>query len=412
MCIVGCPHKAEQWVAGEVDTHIVSESRRESRLRLLRSEGVSARENRVATGFSLAILILIGCTSVKGAAEASPIEESSAPGPTSPASDLPEGPDPWFILPAIFYLPDYGTVLGGYVSYTGLLNEEDWIAAYAATTFGSDNMFSVEYQGSPLAKAKLGIQAWYRYENWQRNYFGNGNDSSTTQRQYYYPGKREVGLVLQRSLTEHLKAEVGAFFRQWKLVAQGKSDFSAEEEFRSHSLSWGLLYQRRNDALDPSAGVNWRLSYALSDIALGGDYDFGRLTFQSAWYRKWLTRGIVAFRFEADALVHGDPPFVELPTMGGNRLLRGASEGRYRGKWLGVAGVELRYRVHKVASLVTFLEAGRVAQKPQNLSLKRLHPTAGVGVRLKIPGAVMLRLDFAIARDEKPTYFVGLGHAF
>jgi outer membrane protein assembly factor BamA len=113
------------------------------------------------------------------------------------------------------------------------------------------------------------------------------------------------------------------------------------------------------------------------------------------------------------ALTHSsdDVPFFMLPTVGGSRTVRGFEHYRFRDRNALVLNSEYRRPLAGFLDLVAFADAGRVFARSRNLGLRDLHPSAGIGVRVKFGSSVFFGLDLGFS-DEGHKLWLRSDQAF
>jgi hypothetical protein len=102
-----------------------------------------------------------------------------------------------------------------------------------------------------------------------------------------------------------------------------------------------------------------------------------------------------------------------LATFGGQNLLRGYYDGRYRDKHAATLQAEYRRRLTGRWGIVAFAGAGGVAPNLNSFQLRNTRPSGGLGVRYLISKSegINLRLDFGFGKGSSGVYFTG-GEAF
>ena len=118
----------------------------------------------------------------------------------------------------------------------------------------------------------------------------------------------------------------------------------------------------------------------------------------------------IAIHFESQ-LSAGDLPFFARPTLGGNRVLRGYIEGRWRDDAAWEAATEYRFwviprgftvwrhiRVERVG-LAVFYEVGAVAKDGFSLFQERVRQSYGVSGRFTMERAAIFRGDLGFSED-------------
>ncbi len=115
----------------------------------------------------------------------------------------------------------------------------------------------------------------------------------------------------------------------------------------------------------------------------------------------------------------GEIPFNRLPTLGGDRALRGFGGGRFydRGRWLfqteiRIAVVRLDwFDVQSEMRIDPFVEVGRVFHGIDRVEFQDIEVTGGAGWRLEVRPDILVRVDLGVSRDGLVA-FVKMGYPF
>jgi len=277
-------------------------------------------------------------------------------------------------------------------------------------------------QGSHLVVVDAAAPAWW--EGWRAaltltvarenrlGYYGVGNDTryfadSVALQPYFYRVSRThagARLTLQRRIVGPLRALAGASleridFRELPGPSAFRRDLAAgvvdpgTVPFTDRVVRAGLVLDTRDHEIDPHRGI-----FVEALHARGPGYT--RTTANARVQVHALERLILAARLAGEGM-GGDPPLAVQMTMesserpfvalGGYRSLRGYYDARFvgRGKLLG--GVEARYAVLWVPSivevkLVGFYDVGRVfgAGEAVRLTGDGLHKSGGGEIALRL----------------------------
>ncbi len=193
------------------------------------------------------------------------------------------------------------------------------------------------------------------------------------------------------------------------------------ESTTSSGVSANLLFDRRDNRLNPDRGVYGRASYTFFRTALGSDADWSALQLDARTYHKLpgTRRQILAFWALGwmTRAAQDDVPYFDLPYLGGDtygRTGRGYRTGRFRGKdWI---YAEMEYRAdltrNGLIGVVAFLNASTLSDFAGDF--QRWVPGGGVGVRLKLDKdrRSNLSVDVAWGRDGSRGVFLALNEAF
>ncbi|UOG75568.1 outer membrane protein assembly factor [Hymenobacter tibetensis] len=176
-----------------------------------------------------------------------------------------------------------------------------------------------------------------------------------------------------------------------------------------------LLYDHRDNVLSAYRGSYLELSALFNGGALGSDFQFGRYLLDARRYisldqdHKTVLAGQVVGQFQAGAV-----PFRELANLGGDKLLRGYYDGRYRDRQLVVAQVELRRQLFWRFNGVLFGGVGQVGNTLADFDEGGLKYTGGAGLRFKFNrrDRLNVRFDYGVGRDGSTGFYFNFGEAF
>jgi outer membrane protein assembly factor BamA len=175
-------------------------------------------------------------------------------------------------------------------------------------------------------------------------------------------------------------------------------------------LSWN--WDTRDKVFYPTHGGYHQVKGIYYGQWLGGSFDFNRYEVDLRQYQALSPTKILAFQVYAQT-VGGTPPFYELPALGGQRIMRGYYQGRYRDESLLAGQVEYRTHVYKRLGAVGFAGVGDVGSRLRDVKVRDLKTSLGVGARFLFNKAenVNLRADVGFGRGTSGVYF-GLEEAF
>ncbi|HEX5760997.1 MAG TPA: BamA/TamA family outer membrane protein, partial [Thermoanaerobaculia bacterium] len=245
----------------------------------------------------------------------------------------------------------------------------------------------------------------------------------------------ETALQLARPVGARTTARLYARYRTTRLYEEEPDPFfPLEIEIAHPYLGTQLLYEARDDALDPADGLFASLDLSGSGAFAGSDFDYARAFGQLQLYRGGAARGrrlvwaqslrlgwARAFggqellRFER-FFAGGEHSVRGYPTEGlGPREVLGDLERPLGGEVLLVVNEELRMRLPWDLTGLVFLDAGQVWADAADVG-PDLATALGLGLRAPTPVG-LLRLDAAFPLDRRPgddsfRFYVGFGNAF
>jgi outer membrane protein assembly factor BamA len=317
--------------------------------------------------------------------------------------------------PVLTYSPETG-VGGGVVAllappprYPGLAGGGSRFRA--SLFFTSEEQYSAELSaGVPLGRRGYRFAGNVGYRKWPFDYYGIGNDA----------GREPVAEVLQESVYTTLSAgrSIGdgvSLWMNYRLSGDGidwpggapppGETVPGSQGGLLSGLGLSLFWDKRDSASFPRSGHTFQaVTFAHGEL-LGSEYTFSRLSVDARKYAPLFRSQALAFQLYG-AFSGGDPPFYEMPRLGGPNLLRGYYEGRFRDRQLVAFQAEYRAPLISWLGVVVFAGTGVVANTPSELELRELKYSYGFGFRLGLgkTSRVPLRLDFGFGEDSQGIY--------
>jgi len=180
----------------------------------------------------------------------------------------------------------------------------------------------------------------------------------------------------------------------------------------STGLGFSWNWDTRDQVFYPTHGGYHQVKGIYYGQWLGGSFDFNKYEVDLRRYQALSPTNILAFQVFAQT-VGGTPPFYELPALGGQRIMRGYYQGRYRDESLLAGQVEYRAHIYKRLGGVAFAGVGDVGSRLVDIKVRDLKTSLGVGARFLFNKAenVNLRADVGFGRETSGVYF-GLEEAF
>ena len=266
--------------------------------------------------------------------------------------------------------------------------------------------------GAPL---DLRVRAQY-YEFPQEDFFGFGRGSRIGDRTNYLLESREVGLDLQWKPARLLDIGGGVSFISPSVGPGTDRRFASTEKLFDVKALPGFAAQPDFVRGDVSVAIDWRdnprhphaggrYGVQLSDFRDQDldAYSFHRFAIDFQQYVPLASRQrIVALRAAAvltDAGAGQQVPFYYQPTLGGSQALRGFREFRFRDQNSVLLTAEYRWEAAWLLDGALFVDAGTVAARRTDLSLRDLDVSYGVGFRVHSNDAFVARLDLAFSRE-------------
>lgn len=186
---------------------------------------------------------------------------------------------------------------------------------------------------------------------------------------------------------------------------------------RNLGLGAGILYDNRHNILNVRKGFFSELALLRYNNALGSDFTFNTIISDTRIYHPVNNRDVLAFQLLGQ-FNQGVTPFNQLALLGGENIMRGYYQGRYRDKNQIATQLEYRFLPLKLGfterwGAALFAGAGTVFSDVDNFSLNKFVLAGGGGIRfLLFPKKdIFTRLDVAFTREGTGIY-IFIGEAF
>lgn len=375
----------------------------------------------------LARLITLLCVAplLPGVARAQQDAEGGPPADTSAAR-----PGNTLVpLPVIFYQPETKLGFGGLVSYYFQIGNRvpEPGAPYQPSNLTLVGIYTTEKQivislGGELflSGGRNRVVGDVGYIKFPTKYWGIGNETPDSNEEDYTPesvgGLGEVlhevargwfvGVGLQAGYRAVTEIDSGGAFEAG--VVPGSDD--------GWAIGPGVLLTRdtRNSTVYPTRGGYHQLRAFLYDGAFGSDFDWGGFVLDMRGYFPVFRSQVVALRALSLAS-SGAPPFEFMPQLGGEQLLRGYFQGRYRDRQLLAFQGEVRTPVWWRFGMAGFVGVGQVGDVFGDFSLGGFHVSAGGGLRFEISRqeGLNLRADYGWGFDVgSGGFYLSIGETF
>ena len=189
----------------------------------------------------------------------------------------------------------------------------------------------------------------------------------------------------------------------------------------SSGISLNLLYDTRNNAINPLPGAYFNAVYRINPTFLGSNTDWRSLYLDARKYiymnpARKNQQNTLAFWSYFWTVYNGKAPYLDLPSIGwdpNNRSGRGIEQNRYRGRSMLYLESEYRRDItnNGLLGFVVFANANSVSGSGSFLT--SWHPAVGTGLRVKFNKAsnTNIGIDYGVSKGYQ-SIFLNLGEAF
>ena len=323
-------------------------------------------------------------------------------------------------LPVVFYSPE--TRLGGGVAllHAYRSSAEGRPIASSASLMYTQNRQIAAGVGTDayLSGGRNHVTASVGYSKFPTVFYGIGNATAQSDSESYTPRTFAVDASWERRVARGIYVGVGGDFATGSMVevepggALASGAIPGSDMGRVAGLGAAVTYDTRDNILAAASGAYAKLSARRYAPVFGSEFDFTAVQLDLRRFRT-LAEGHVVAAQASWGGTSGDVPFARMPQLGGQNLLRGYYQGRYRDRHYVAAQAEYRTPTWRRLGLAAFGGAGEVAPRLADLSLDGIHAAAGAGLRVLLnrQERLALRLDYG-AGARSSGFYVTVGESF
>jgi outer membrane protein assembly factor BamA len=174
----------------------------------------------------------------------------------------------------------------------------------------------------------------------------------------------------------------------------------------SSGIGFSTLWDTRDNIFFPSQGGLYEIRAIFSSKVFGSDFDYNNYEFNFRHYKTITEDHYLAVQFYLN-MVRGYPPFYGLAALGGQNVMRGYYEGRYRDHNYFAIQAAYRVKLFWRFGAVAFVGVGDVAGRVSNYKIKDIKPSYGAGLRYMMDEEekLNLRVDLGFGKNAFGVYF-------
>lgn len=174
-----------------------------------------------------------------------------------------------------------------------------------------------------------------------------------------------------------------------------------------------IYYDSRDSQIYPSKGIFAEVSFQTYHKSIGSEFQFSRWQVDFRSVHAISPKSVFVWNAYG-SFISGQPPFFGLPSLGGNWLMRGLFDGKFRDEQLTLVQGEYRLKVLPRWGAVAFTGVGNVFSKENPFQINQSRFTYGVGGRFQLSKKekLNLRLDVARSPNEDLRIYLTFGEAF
>lgn len=318
--------------------------------------------------------------------------------------------------PIVYYTPETRMAYGAAGSYIFRLGRDHKEAR--PSTLSPVLIYTQEKQFFAQVKSVLylknedyHLELNLKLEDYPDKFFGIGNHTSTEDRQSYTSRGSTFWFTFLRKISEGFNIGLQYNYSKWditesepgSMLAAGSIPGSGRGMLSGFSLVASL--DTRDNIFAPSRGEWFEFSARFYNRLIGSDFNFNSYNVDLRRYFPLFSSHVIALRAVVQ-VQSGTVPFQSLAKLGGQYLMRGYYEGRFRDKNLVALQAEYRLPLFWRLGLVGFAGLGSVADRWRHMDFGDLKHSLGFGFRYFFDRKekIYVRMDFGFGEDESGFY--------
>jgi len=325
--------------------------------------------------------------------------------------------------PYVFYTPETELAFGAggiFIFFTS----KDTIVHPSKIGFGGYYSTNKQYKISMnnayyFFENKLYFNVPISYGYFVDKFWGIGDDTETTGTESYKKRTFTAGMTIQIPPIAFLADRTGLIldYNYTEITDKDTNMYLINDEVtgsnggRFFGIGTDLVWDSRDNIFFPNRGGYQYLKFVLYPGA--GDFVFTVFEMDVKHFWKFSPDHVFASNFYLES-VTGDPPFYQLPALGGAKRMRGFFSGRYRDRFYAMLQLEYRQYFWKRFGFVVFGGAGNVAHELLDYDFSTLKYSYGAGLRYQFnrKQKVNLRMDIGFGSGGNSGIYFGIEEAF
>ncbi|ELR69677.1 outer membrane protein, OMP85 family [Fulvivirga imtechensis AK7] len=319
-------------------------------------------------------------------------------------------------LPALFYTPETRLGFGGLVSGVFNLGEpgstrNSNVEVLVAYTLNKQTIIRTK-NNLFTRNEKYFLSGELSYYNFPILYYGIGND---TKKEFEEELSYQIFIFQQRVLKQVKKS----FFAgpQYRYIHLYNLDYEPEYLIADETLlqngtginsglGFACIYDTRDNILNATHGIFAQFSTFFHGKVLGSDFVFNRYTVDVRKFWQFSDRDVIAVQYFGEFNT-GGVPFREMAQLGGEMIMRGYYNGRYRDQQQMAFQGEYRKQFLPWFGIVAFGAIGDVVDQFTAFDLGDFKYTVGGGLRVMVNKSdrLNIRIDYGIGSETSGFYF-------
>ncbi|MEW5901048.1 MAG: BamA/TamA family outer membrane protein [Acidobacteriota bacterium] len=319
-------------------------------------------------------------------------------------------------IPVVFYTPETHLAFGGGGLYYFDLAKDQAVTRPSniagIAVYTQKKQFSLELNPDLYLRHGYHLQFTLNASKFPDKFYGVGNATAEELEEDYT--SRYLKLTVEALKLTYRALNIGFqyFYDHYHVVEKKAGGLLASGIVPGSKggivsgLGYLMTWDSRNSIFFPTSGSFHTFSATFFGSAMGSDFPFSRFYFDLRRYFPLAKAQTLALQTRL-LFQPGDPPFWRMAQLGGEEIMRGYYQGRYRDKNMICFQAEYRWvPLLWRLGMVGFIGVGEVADTLSHFDLGGVKYSYGVGLRYLFSReqGVTIRLDFGFGKDTSGVY--------
>jgi len=331
--------------------------------------------------------------------------------------------DGWAALPLASYAPETHVGLGAFGIYFFRMGSEP--ATTRPSSVALVGLYTTRHQAivELIPELYMDDERWHvwsklDFRSFPDSFWGVGPDTPAMAEERYDQVSYRFRNWIRRNVTGSFYVGMYTDAQRLSVTEVERNGIFDTEDVPGENGGWtvgtGVTvgWDTRDNAVDTRHGSFYQARLMQWSTPLGSDYNFTRLALDLRQFVQIVPGHALGFQVYGEMNL-GNVPFYHMALLGGQNLMRGYFEGRYRDHDMLAAQTEYRFPIWWRFRGVAFVAAGDVADRITNLDPTSLEVAGGAGIRFSLNEQERLnvRVDVGVGIDTWGAY-LGISEAF
>ncbi len=308
------------------------------------------------------------------------------------------------LLPVFFYTPETRLGYGGLINF--FFREPASSTLSRPSTIMPDIIFTQNKQlilelNSEIywKDEKYFSQGYIGYIKFPDKFYGIGNDTPEENEEDFTPKFTRFKASFLYRFFPSVYGGISYELENYKIIklTEGGMLTSGEilgsEGGTTAGIGIQFLLDNRNNIFYPSKGNFLQFFWKIFNSEVGSDYKYHSWLIDLRKYFSFHNIHILAFQGYYNGL-SGNIPFHKLALLGGNNMMRGYYQGRFRDKQMIMLQTEYRIHLWWRLGIAVFAGVGDVSDTLRNFNISNFKTSSGIGFRFRVDPQEKLNIRF------------------